>query len=107
VLRAFALFVRRRARASDIRCDCGEEEFLLVSPENAPEKAAEPAEALRRETSAAPVAWGRPEVLLAASVGVAGFPHDGVSGDALISAADRALNAAKTGGRSCVLLTTS
>jgi diguanylate cyclase (GGDEF)-like protein/PAS domain S-box-containing protein len=104
VLRAFALLIRRRARASDICCRYGGEEFLLVFPGMPREIAAERAEQLRREISAAPVACSRPEVLISASFGVAGFPHDGATGDALISAADRALYAAKTGGRNRVVL---
>ena len=93
---------RRRPRRSDISCRYGGEEFLLVLPGLTKELARERADQLRRRLEALPVAFGDQLIGVTASFGVAAFPQDGVSREALIAAADHALYAAKESGRNRV-----
>jgi len=104
VLRFFGALIKGRARASDIYCRYGGEEFLLVLPGMDEQAAVERAEQLRGALAAAPIAYGSTQIAVTASFGVAVFPRDGVSGDALIEAADNALYAAKEAGRNRVLV---
>jgi diguanylate cyclase (GGDEF)-like protein/PAS domain S-box-containing protein len=104
VLRAFGGILKRNARASDIYCRYGGEEFLLVLPRMPAEKAVERAEQLRRNVAAAPLRYGAIGISITASFGVAVFQENGRTADALIEAADKALYAAKHGGRNRVTL---
>jgi diguanylate cyclase (GGDEF)-like protein/PAS domain S-box-containing protein len=102
VLRVFGNLMRQHARGSDIYCRYGGEEFLLVMPGMAEQQAVERAEELRSTMAAAPVGHGPSTIAVTASFGVATFPRDGRTGDALIAAADRAMYAAKAAGRNRV-----
>jgi diguanylate cyclase (GGDEF)-like protein/PAS domain S-box-containing protein len=105
VLRAVSGLIRRHARASDICCRYGGEEFLLILPQTPESVAVTRAEALRRMIAVAAIPWGGTGLKVTASFGIATFPQAGRSPDALISAADRALYAAKTSGRNRVNVT--
>jgi PleD family two-component response regulator len=83
-------------------CRFGGEEFLLVLPGTGRESTVERAEQLRHEIAAVPVVVGSERIPITASFGVATFPINGRTGDELISAADKALYAAKAGGRNRV-----
>lgn len=102
VLRVFGTLMRRHARASDIYCRYGGEEFLLVLPQMTLDDAVDRAEQLRSAIAAAPVPYGSALIAVTASFGVATFPGDGRTIDALIGAADSALYAAKAAGRNRV-----
>jgi diguanylate cyclase (GGDEF)-like protein/PAS domain S-box-containing protein len=102
VLRVFGELLKRHARGSDVYCRYGGEEFLLVMPDMAQDKAVERAGQLCRAMAATPVLFGEVLIPVTASFGVATFPHDGRTGDALIAAADRAMYAAKAAGRNRV-----
>ncbi len=102
VLRTFADLLRNNARASDICCRYGGEEFLLVLPQMTEKDAVDRAELLRSTMAAVPVYHDGTSILESASFGIATFPRDGDSGDRLIAAADDALYAAKAAGRNRV-----
>jgi diguanylate cyclase (GGDEF)-like protein/PAS domain S-box-containing protein len=104
ILRAFGAILKRNARASDIYCRYGGEEFLLVFPQMPAEKAAARAEQFRRTVAAAPLRYGATAIPITASFGVAIFPDNGRSGDCVIDAADKALYEAKNNGRNRVAL---
>jgi diguanylate cyclase (GGDEF)-like protein/PAS domain S-box-containing protein len=104
VLRAFAGLLKRSARASDIYCRYGGEEFLLVMPQMSAERAAARAEQLRRTLAAAPLRYGATAIAVTASFGVASFPTNGATGEHVIDAADKALYEAKESGRNRVRL---
>jgi diguanylate cyclase (GGDEF)-like protein/PAS domain S-box-containing protein len=104
VLRAFAALLKRSARASDIYCRYGGEEFLLVLPQMSGEKAAARAEELRRTVAAAPFRYGASAIPITASFGVAAFPANGEAGERVVDAADKALYEAKKSGRNRVRL---
>lgn len=101
-LRVFGMLMKRHARGSDIYCRYGGEEFLLVLPGMEARAACERAERLRREIAMTPVMFGATCFVVTASFGVASFPLHGRSDDELIAAADKALYAAKEGGRNQV-----
>jgi len=102
VLRVFGGLLKDSARASDIVCRYGGEEFLLVFPHMTREQAAGRAEELRRRLAATEVHHGTARIAVTASFGVASFPLDGRTCDELVAAADHALYAAKTAGRNRV-----
>ena len=102
VLRHFGDLLKGHVRGSDIYCRYGGEEFLLVLPQMSKTDAVARAEQLRRAISSAPVLYGASPIAVTASFGVATFPYDGKSGDALIASADSALYEAKASGRNRV-----
>ncbi len=102
VLRLFADLLVRHSRGSDICCRYGGEEFLVVLPGFDEAGAAARAEQWRTRLADAPLAAGGQSVACTASFGVATFPREAASPEALIAAADQALYAAKDGGRNRV-----
>ena len=104
VLRVFGALLTNNARASDISCRYGGEEFLLVLPGLTQEGAAARAEHLRRALSATPVDYAGSQITVTASFGVATYPTHGLTPDDLIAAADSALYLAKSQGRNRVNL---
>jgi diguanylate cyclase (GGDEF)-like protein/PAS domain S-box-containing protein len=104
VLRAFGVLMKGHARASDIYCRYGGEEFLLVLPRMPQHAAVERAEQMRVLMGATPVSHDSHLIKVTASFGVAEFPRDGQTGDTLIAAADCALYEAKEAGRDRVAL---
>ena len=102
VLRVFGNLMKQHARGSDIYCRYGGEEFLLILPQMAQDNAIERAEQLRSAIAGTSVPYGASLIAVTASFGVATFARDGRTGDELIAAADRALYAAKAGGRNRV-----
>jgi diguanylate cyclase (GGDEF)-like protein/PAS domain S-box-containing protein len=104
VLRVFGTLLTNNARASDIVCRYGGEEFLLILPGMTAEGAVQRAEQLRQTMAATPVSNGVSAITVTASFGVATFPTDGRTTDELIAAADKALYSAKAQGRNRVSL---
>jgi diguanylate cyclase (GGDEF)-like protein/putative nucleotidyltransferase with HDIG domain len=105
VLNGIAEIFRKQLRHYDIPARFGGEEFAIVLPETTPEQALEMAERIRRavadhrfevETSSDPI---RATV----SMGIAGYPEDGVDPNELIHQADLAVYRAKLQGRNRVL----
>lgn len=94
--------MRQHARASDIVCRYGGEEFLLLMPDTPIEVACQRAECLRQSLAEQRVAWKSTPISLTASFGVASYPDDALSGTELIEAADSALYASKANGRNRV-----
>jgi diguanylate cyclase (GGDEF)-like protein len=104
VLKGIAEIFRKQLRHYDIPARFGGEEFAILLPETPPEQALEIAERIRRavadrrfevETSSEPI---RATI----SLGVAGFPKDGVDPNELIHQADLAVYRAKLQGRNRV-----
>lgn len=91
------------ARASDVVCRYGGEEFILLLSDMSLAVAAERAEQLRQEFALSTVRYGRFEIRCTLSIGVSSFPEHGAHADALIASADRALYQAKHAGRNRVL----
>jgi diguanylate cyclase (GGDEF)-like protein len=105
ILREVALIFRRCVRAEDIVCRYGGEEFVVILPETTPETALQKAETIRAHVSQLRLRF-RNEALreVTISIGVATYPQSGNTLEEMLRAADRALYAAKHGGRNQVVM---
>lgn len=103
ILRAFGSFLGTHIRGGDIACRYGGEEFTLILPETTLAETQERAEQIREEIKQVVVnSNGHSFGSLSASLGVAIFPEQGETADAILRAADVALYRAKTDGRNRV-----
>ena len=100
-LRRFADQMRRLTREIDTPARLGGEEFALLLPETPKNDAFIVAERLRRVVRAHFADDAAP---LTVSIGVASYPEDGLSADALLLAGDQALYSAKEMGRDRTVL---
>ena len=90
-------------RDTDILARVGGEEFAVVLENTTEQSAAEVAERLRASIAATPLILDTEELVLTVSVGLACLkPDRATSLDALLGLADKALYAAKAGGRNRV-----
>jgi diguanylate cyclase (GGDEF)-like protein len=103
VLVAFARLLHQNFRSEDIACRLGGEEFIMIMPEmdrTIAERRAQ--EMLRDAMSIQLVHEGRELPPVTVSIGLAMFPEDGETPDALMQAADRAVYRSKADGRNRV-----
>ena len=104
VLRELGRFFTLHLRTYDVACRFGGEEFTLILPGCSLEAAARHAERLRESVrELTPSFEGRPLGPVSLSLGVAAFPDDGDTAEALLAAADAALYIAKASGRNRVV----
>ena len=104
LLKAVAQAIRQSLRPSDLPCRFGGEEFLLMLADVDHEVLAARADLVRERVGAIELehrGGSLPRVTL--SAGIALYPQHGMTGNAVISAADTALYAAKSTGRNRVL----
>jgi diguanylate cyclase (GGDEF)-like protein/PAS domain S-box-containing protein len=105
MLREWGNLLRRSARAEDVACRYGGEEFVLLIPEIDADDVVRRAEELREGIKHLHVQHGDRAIgALSVSVGVALFPQHGTTVEALLRAADAALYRAKAAGRDRVVL---
>jgi diguanylate cyclase (GGDEF)-like protein len=102
VLRGIARVLAREARASDAVARWGGEEFAILLPETDAAGGLAIAERIRERIAAAAVPTAGGPLAVTVSVGVASMPANGRAKGPLVEAADRALYAAKRGGRNGV-----
>ena len=98
-----AAFLAKSIRASDVACRYGGDEFCLILPDCSPEEGIRRANTLRTEVEKLkfdPKEAGIERLTM--SFGVSSFPEDGLTREALLSAADSALYSAKRAGRNRV-----
>jgi diguanylate cyclase (GGDEF)-like protein len=100
VLREVAARIRARLRREDVCGRWGGEEFLVLLPDTAGDRAAIVAESLRAFVASKPIPAGAAEVRVKISAGVAEW--SGESADELLRRADAALYEAKAAGRDTV-----
>lgn len=100
-LQFLASQMRKVARASDVLCRSGGEEFMMLLPDTELEDAARVAERLRRLMEESVTTAGRPVTL---SFGVAHYPQTNSFPEKVLKAADEALYRAKEQGRNRVEL---
>ncbi|HEX6265736.1 MAG TPA: GGDEF domain-containing protein [Burkholderiales bacterium] len=103
LLRQLANAIQAELRATDVPARYGGDEFIVLLPETPPKGALDVAERIRRAISGTTLALEGKTIASSVSVGVACFPEDGRSLDALAARADRALYQAKKNGRNCVV----
>ena len=108
LLRELGAMLQRSIRGGDIACRYGGEEFTLILPEVTIADAGQRAEHLREAVKTLRAQHHRqPLGPITVSAGVATYPENGSSGDAVLRAADAALYQAKAGGRDQVGLNRS
>ena len=104
VLKALAAMLSAQARASDVVCRYGGEEFLLLLPNMACNVALERAEHWRTSFAEMVMYSGVTPVRVTLSVGIVSYPEHGASSEDLIRYADVSLYRAKMLGRNqCVV----
>lgn len=101
VIQAVAAMIREQIRDSDTLCRWGGEEFLVLLANCALDGALQRAETIRQLISARTVRFGRDDIAVTISIGVAQY-YPGEALDTLINRADGALYAAKSEGRNKV-----
>lgn len=102
VLRRVGALLASAARAGDVACRYGGEEFVLLLPTMTTTIARERAEALRTAFAAITVEFGDARVQATLSIGIAVFPGHGSAAADLLRRADEALYRAKECGRNRV-----
>ena len=103
VLRVFGRLLLEHARAEDIVCRYGGEEFLLVLPKMPLDIALERAAQLLKIFQETIVSYADLRIRITASIGIATTPEHSTSVEGLIRCADQALYQAKRGGRNLVM----
>lgn len=103
VLRVFGKLLLENARAEDIVCRYGGEEFLLVLPKMPLDIARDRAVQLLKAVQETRVAYGEMRIRTTVSIGVATIPGHADSPEALLKCADKALYQAKALGRNRVV----
>jgi diguanylate cyclase (GGDEF)-like protein len=102
VLIAVARALHDSVRVIDSVGRYGGEEFVVVLPETDRAQGAETAERIRAAVAFRRLSLGKADTHVTVSIGVAEFPTDGTTVDAIIDSADRALYLAKQRGRNRV-----
>jgi diguanylate cyclase len=104
VLNSLAALLLASVRSSDVACRYGGEEFLLLLPNMPADMALLRGEQWRAAFAASSVSFGGTTIRATVSIGIALYPAEGSSADALIHCADQALYRAKAQGRNQVVL---
>jgi diguanylate cyclase (GGDEF)-like protein len=94
--------MQAQLRFTDIAARYGGDEFVIMLPDTPARGALEVAERIRQAAEQVPFMADAARIACTVSIGVASFPQDGRSLEALLAAADRALYLAKEGGRNRV-----
>jgi diguanylate cyclase (GGDEF)-like protein len=102
LLRQLAERIQAELRYTDVPARYGGDEFIVLLPETPVEGAMDVAERMRVSMAAKALVFDGKPVTATISIGVAGFPGDGQSMDAIVGRADRALYKAKHAGRNRV-----
>ena len=104
VLRAFGLHCSQMLRQIDTLGRVGGEEFAILLPGSSAQDAAQVAERIRARMESTRVRHTSVEIALTISVGVAELCPEKADADQLMSAADKALYAAKRDGKNRVVV---
>ena len=103
VLKAISDTLAEQSRRGDFACRYGGEEFVVVMPNVTLETAYERAEELRQSLNLLSVPYEYYKLSVTISMGIACFPEDGQTREAILRAADQAMYAAKQAGRDHIL----
>jgi diguanylate cyclase (GGDEF)-like protein/PAS domain S-box-containing protein len=99
VLRAIAATLAVETRRGDFACRYGGEEFVIVMPNMDSRVAYDRAENLRNTLNSLYIPYGIYNLTITISVGIACYPANGLTREAILRAADKAMYAAKEAGR--------
>jgi len=102
LLRQLTRLAQAELRYTDVLARYGGDEFIVLLPETPSKGALEVAERIRDAVASMPLELDGKRVANTVSIGVASYPQDGNSLDALVARADRAMYQAKQAGRNRV-----
>src|SRR5215213_99683 len=103
VLKALAMTLSEECRRGDFACRFGGEEFVVVMPNINLTTAYERAESVRQSLNSLHVPYGQYKLTITISMGIACFPINGETREAVLRAADQAMYGAKEAGRDHIL----
>lgn len=104
VLQRIAEFLVQHTRRGDVVCRYGGEEFVILMPGASLEMAYERAEAWRQDFSETAIEYEGMKLYATFSAGAAAFPQHGLTDEAILQAADRALYRSKDAGKNKVTM---
>jgi diguanylate cyclase (GGDEF)-like protein len=99
LLRQLAECIQAELRFTDVAARYGGDEFIVFLPDTPGKGAMEVAERIRNRVASAPLEVDGRRLATSVSIGIACYPEDGATLDALAAHADGALYAAKQDGR--------
>ena len=103
LLKQLAKTIRAEVRDTDVPARYGGDEFIVLLSETPLKGALTVAERIRDTMAARPMEIDGKPIACTVSIGVAGYPEDGLTIDAIVSRADRAMYQAKRAGRNRVV----
>jgi diguanylate cyclase (GGDEF)-like protein len=103
LLRMVAKCVETELRHTDVLARYGGDEFVALLPETPPDRAAEVALRIGKAVAGVPLDFEGKRIETSVSIGLACYPEDGRSIDAVLARADRAMYVAKEQGRNRVV----
>ena len=103
LLQSLAQAIRSKLRKSDVPARYGGDEFIVFMSETPQKGALIVAERIREAVATNPLEFASKQVGCTVSIGVAGYPKDGQTLEALVSCADQAMYQAKKLGRNRVV----
>ena len=103
LLKMVAQCIDTELRHTDVLARYGGDEFVALLPETDAERAIEVAERIGRAVTTAPLEYEGNRIETSVSIGLACYPNDGRSIDAVQTRADRAMYRAKEQGRNRVV----
>lgn len=103
LLKMVAKCIETELRNTDVLARYGGDEFVALLPETPVDMAKEVAERIARAIATAPLEFEGKRIETSVSIGVACYPEDGRSVDAVQARADRAMYMAKEQGRNRVV----
>jgi diguanylate cyclase (GGDEF)-like protein len=104
VLKRLARALQEQVREVDTAARYGGEEFTVILTETTAAEAMKVAERIRARVAEEKISQNGSEVQVTVSVGLAEFPSDGKTPEAIIASADQALYKAKEAGRNRVVM---
>ena len=99
LLRHLADSIQAELRFTDVAARYGGDEFIVLLPDTPAKGALEVAERIRNRINGAPLDIEHRQLVTSVSIGIACYPEDGATLDALAAHADGALYTAKQDGR--------
>lgn len=103
LLQMVAKCIEIELRHTDVLARYGGDEFVALLPETPADRAIEVAQRIAKAVATVPLEFGGKRIETSVSIGVACYPDDGRSIDAVQARADRAMYLAKEKGRNSVV----
>lgn len=103
LLKQVAMRIENELRHTDVLARYGGDEFVVLLPETAADRATEVAQRILLAIATAPLEFEGRSIQTSVSIGIACYPEDGRSIDAIQARADRAMYLAKEQGRNRIM----